>query len=803
MRLLIVVISLICFQSTMWSQQNGVIKGKVFNSMSNEPIPFAKLILIDTEIGGVSNLDGEFEIKNIPPGFYNLSVSYIGFRSRIIQEINVTSVKPIVLEISLEESSDSLNEVEVRASPFAENKESPISLINISAEEIMRNPGGNRDISKVLQSFPGVGATAAFRNDILVRGGAPSENRFYLDGIEVPNINHFATQGSSGGPVGLINVNFIRGVEFYSSAFPTNNGNALSSVISFDQKEGNYDKFNGTLTVGSSDLGLTLEGPLGKGKKSSFLFSARRSYLEFLFKALALPFLPAYNDFQYKQTYRINEKNKLTFIGLGAIDQFSLNEGVNNNETDLETIERNKYILGYLPISTQWNYTVGAKWTRYTGNGFQNFILSRNMLNNQSEKYQNNIETPANKILDYTSQEMENKFRYEHTFSKGKFKFKYGAGLETAKYNNTSYNRLVINGLVKEINLNSELEFLKYGVFAQTSRNILNNRLSLSLGIRTDANTYSSDMSNPLEQFSPRFSASYSLTDNWKINASIGRYFQLPAYTVLGYRNEANELINKTNGVKHIRADHIVAGLEFRPTAFSKITFEGFYKMYANYPFLLNDSISLANLGGDFGVIGNEPVNSSSKGRTYGVELFAQQKLRKQFFGIISYTFVVSEFTDANNNYISSAWDIRHIASVSVGRKFKNNWQIGMKFRFSGGSPYTPYNTTLSSQIPVWDVTQRGILDYSQLNSKRLKANHGLDIRIDKKWYFTKTALNFYVDIQNIYNSKIELAPYFTVVKDENENPIVNPNMPNAYEWKYLNNVSGTILPSIGLMFEF
>ncbi|MFD1551536.1 TonB-dependent receptor [Putridiphycobacter roseus] len=803
MRFTLFLLTIICLQNSLFSQQNGVIKGKIVNSISNAPIPFAKLLLVDTEIGGVSNLDGEFEINNIPPGFYNLSVSYIGFRSRLIQEINVTPVKPIVLEISLEEVSDSLTEVEVRSSPFQVNKESPISLINISAEEIMRNPGGNRDISKVLQSFPGVGATSAFRNDILVRGGAPSENRFYLDGIEVPNINHFATQGSSGGPVGLINVNFIRQVEFYSSAFPTNNGNALSSVISFDQKEGNYEKFNGTLTVGSSDLGLTLEGPLGKSKKSSFLFSARRSYLEFLFKALALPFLPAYNDFQYKQTYRINEKNKLTFIGLGAIDQFSLNEGVNDNETDAETIERNKYILGYLPVSTQWNYTVGAKWTRYTGKGFQNFVISRNMLNNKSEKYQNNIETPANKILDYTSQEMENKFRYEHTFNKGKFKVKYGAGVETAKYNNNSFNRVVINGAVKEINLNSALNFVKYGVFAQTSRNIFNNRLSLSLGIRTDANSYSSDMSNPLNQISPRFSASYALTDKWKINASIGRYFQLPAYTVLGYRNEANELVNKANGVQYIRADHFVAGLEYRPSEFSKITLEGFYKKYANYPFLLNDSISLANLGGDFGVIGNEPVNSSSKGRTYGVEVFAQQKLRKKFFGIISYTFVVSEFTDANNNYISSAWDVRHIASVSVGRKFKNNWQVGMKFRFSGGAPYTPYNTAVSSLIPVWDVTQRGILNYDQLNTLRLKPNHALDIRIDKKWYFSKTALNFYIDIQNVYNSKTELSPYFTVVKDDNENPIVNPNLPNSYEWKYLSNISGTLLPSIGLMFEF
>ena len=786
-----------------FGQNNGMVKGRVYNELTNEPVPFAKCILVDTDKGAITSLDGNFEISGIAPGFYNLEVSYVGYRKRLIQELNISNVKPIVLDIALQEMTDSLSEIEVRANPYRENSESPISLINISAEEIMRNPGGNRDISKVLQSFPGVGATVAFRNDILVRGGAPSENRFFLDGIEVPNINHFATQGSSGGPVGLINVNFIREVEFYSSAFPADYGNSLSSVIKFNQKEGSFENFNGTLTLGSSDLGLTLEGPFGKNKKSSYLFSARRSYLEFLFQALALPFLPAYNDFQYKHTYRINEKNKLVIIGLGAIDQFSLNESVNDRLDDPEAIERNEYILGNLPISTQWNYTIGAKWTRYIGNGFQNFILSRNMLNNNSIKYQDNIESEANRILDYNSREMENKFRYEHSFKKYGFKFKYGAGFETGRYTNSTFNRLAINGIVQTIDFKSELDIFKYALFFQTSRSFIKNRLTLSLGLRSDANNYSEDMNNILEQFSPRFSASFALSDRWRINANVGRYFQLPAYTVLGYRDETGNLVNKNNQVKYIQSDHLIAGLEFRPSDYSKITLEGFYKQYSNYPFLINKGISLANLGADFGVVGNEPVNSSSEGQTYGVEFFAQQKLRKNFFGIVTYTYVVSEFTDASGELVPSAWDARHIASLSLGRKFKKDWQVGLKFRFSGGTPYTPYDTDLSSQIAVWNITQQGILDYSQLNTLRLGSNHGLDIRIDKNWYLKKTTLNAYIDIQNIYNFQAEQPPIFNVIKDANGNPVVNPNAPNSYEWTTLNNVAGTLLPSIGLMFEF
>ncbi len=785
------------------SQDNGVVKGRVYNELTNEPVPFAKCLLLDTEKGAITTLDGDFIISDIKPGFYNLEISYVGYRKRIIQELNVSNVKPIVLEIALQEVGDSLTEIEVRANPYRENDESPISLINISAEEILRNPGGNRDISRVLQSFPGVGATVAFRNDILVRGGAPSENRFFLDGIEVPNINHFATQGSSGGPVGLINVNFIREVEFYSSAFPSNNGNSLSSVIEFNQKEGSFDQFNGTLTLGFSDLGVTLEGPFGKSKKSSYLFSARRSYLEFLFQALALPFLPAYNDFQYKHTYKINDKNKLVIIGLGAIDQFSLNESVNDNIEDEEQIERNKFILGNLPVSTQWNYTIGAKWTRYAGNGFQNFIVSRNMLNNKSVKFQNNIESEANRILDFVSREMENKFRYEHSLKKFGFSFKYGVGFETGRYTVDNFNKVAINGVVQTLDFQSEIDILKYAAFFQTSRSFIKNRLTLSLGLRSDANNYSDDMSNFMDQFSPRLSSSFALNDKWRVNANIGRYYQLPAYTVLGYRDETGDLVNRNNSVTYIRSDHFVSGLEYRPSTFSKITLEGFYKKYSNYPFLINKGISLANLGADFGVVGNEPTNSTSEGRTYGIEFFAQQKLRKNFFGIISYTYVVSEFTDVTGELVPSAWDARHIASVSAGRKFKKDWQLGLKFRFSGGTPYTPIDTELSSQIDVWNVTQQGILDFSQLNSLRLGVNHGLDIRVDKKWYLKKTTLNAYVDIQNIYGFQAEQPPFFNVVKDANDQPIINPMMPNSYQWRLLSNTAGTILPSVGLTFEF
>lgn len=783
------------------SAQTSTIKGRVFNSINNEAVPFANIYIDSTSVGTTSDIEGNYRITDLKPGTYSLTCSFIGFKTQISSEVNVSSARITTLDFALVEESTNLNQVVITASPFNKREESPVSLRTISSSEIYRNPGGNRDISNVIQILPGVASSSSFRNDIIVRGGAPNENRFYLDGIEVPNINHFATQGSSGGPVGMINVNFIREVDFYAGAFPANRGNALSSILEFRQIEGNDESLKGTFMLGSSDVGMTLDGPMGK--KSTFILSARRSYLQFLFKALGLPFLPTYNDFQYKQTIKVDKKNRITLIGLGAIDDFQLNTSANDDIVNEDAIRRNNYILGNLPVNTQWNYTVGANWKHFASNSFQNLVVSRNHLNNRAVKYQGNIEQEEFLLLDYNSQEIENKVRLENTVRKNGWKLNMGIGYENATYTNSTFNKIVVDGEVVDIDFDSSLPLNKFAVFSQVSKEIVKNKLLVSLGLRMDCNDYSEEMNNPLDQLSPRLSASYSMTEKLKANFNIGRYFQLPPYTIMGYRDSNDLLANKENNITYIQADHYIAGLEYNPSLLSKVTLEAFYKTYDNYPFLIRDSLSLANLGGDFGVIGNEPVNSTSFGRTYGLELLVQQKLLASIYGILSYTFVRGEFSDKNDELIASSWDNRHILNITAGKKFKNDWEVGMKFRYVGGAPYTPYDVDRSTSIDVWDVVQQGVFDWDQLNALRNPASHGLDIRVDKKWYFNEWAINAYIDVQNIYNFQAVGQPYLDVDRDDSGNPIVDPNNPLSYQISEIENVSGTVLPSIGLMIDF
>jgi hypothetical protein len=782
--------------------QSGTVKGKVLNATNNKPVEFAKIQVVDQQKGTTSLDDGSYQISGLKPGIYAFKASASGFKELIINEITVTNARTVDLDFNLEEIIKEKGQVTVKASSFVRKVESPVSLKTLNATEIERLPGANRDVSKVIAALPGVASRATFRNDIIIRGGSPGENKFYLDGIEVPNINHFATQGSSGGPVGLLNVNFIREVDFYSGAFPSNRANGLSSVLSFKQKDGNPDALITNFALGSSDAALTFDGPIGK--KSDFIFSARRSYLQFLFAALKLPILPTYNDFQYKVNYKINDKNKISFIGLGAIDQFQLNQKVNESiaKSDSNTIEFNNYIINNLPIQNQWNYTVGINYTHFAKHSFQNVVVSRNMLNNRAYRYRGLVEVPDSLLQDYTSFEAENKFRFEHTYNKNGWRVNAGIGYEYARYFNSTYNNITFQGLPVLIDFTSNLFMSKFAMFGQVNRSLFDERLNLSAGLRSDISNYSKLMLNPTDQLSPSISISYRITPQWAINANVARYHQLPSYTILGYRNAAGELVNN-DYVKYIRADHFVIGGEFLTKINSRFTLEGFYKKYDRYPFSIKDSLCLANIGSDFGVVGNEEIRSNSRGRTYGLEFLYQQKLFKGFYAVLAYTYVRSEFQDKNNVFVPTAWDSRNIVSLTGGKRFKKGWEVGFRWLFSGGSPYTPADVANSSLIQNWEINGFAFPDYSQLNTRRESNFHQLNIRVDKKIFLEKFSLNFYLDIQNAYGYKAKLAPNYLAVTDASGNYVVDPNDSSRYLLKEVENESGIVQPTIGIIIEF
>lgn len=797
-RFLFLLFFLISFQ--VFSQ--GIIRGRIISPVNNDPIPFASILILETGFAANSDEEGFFEISGIPPGLYNLRASFVGFKTVTIYEIQVSMARPVQLDIELEEATAELSEVVV-SSEFSRSEETPLSIRRLNKNEIERYPGGNRDISRVIQALPGVASTPSFRNDILIRGGAPSENKFFVDEIEVPVINHFSTQGSSGGPVGILNVNLIKNVDLITGGFPANRMDAMSSFFEIQLKEGRRDKMFTQLTLGASELTLSNEGPIGE--KTTYLFSARRSYLQGLFRLLGLPFLPTFNDFQFKSKTKLNEKTELTALGLGAIDNFVLNKDIPEDESG-EDLENRLYLLDVLPVQSQWNYATGVKLKRFRDNGFWTFVLSRNMLNNSAYKYSGNEEDVEDKLLyNYKSQESENKFRAENSIFGAGYTLKYGVNYQYSRYFIDNFDRATLSASGQVIDISSTSHFSTYGAFVSGSKNYLGDRLLLSGGVRIDGGDFAATASNPFGQISPRVSLSYQLSPNLYATANAGVYYQKPPYTVLGFRDNEGTLVNRENDVRFIRNSQLIAGLELVvPEKNRRFTAEAFYKKYSNYPSSLRNGIALANLGADFGVIGNEPVLSNAEGLAYGLEFLVQQRLLNDFYGIAALTLVRSEFTNPNTDgFVPSSWDNKIIVSLTAGKRFGKNWEIGSRWRFLGGTPYTPYDLDASGLISNWSLRGQGILNFNQINGVRLPAFHQLDLRLDKKYYFKNWNLNWYVDIQNAYNFQAKQTPLLVPIRNTEGSILIDPNDPARYQLKELKNTAGTLLPTVGIIVEF
>ena len=785
--------SLFLLVSLLTFAQTGTVKGRVYNQKNNEPLEFATIRIQGTTNGTTTDLEGNYEIV-YRPGFYRLEVSYVGYETTLSAEVHIQGNQTAFIDIAVPESSTLIDEVVVRPTFNLKKIESPVSFLTIGVSDIEKAAGVNRDVSKALQSLPGVGATDPNRNDLIVRGGGPSENVFYLDGIEIPIINHFATQGSSGGVVGIINPDFVREVNFYTGAFPANRPNALSSVMDIRQKDGSRDRIHTQVGIGASDAAFTMDGPIGD--KSTFIVSARQSYLQLLFKFIGLPFLPTYNDFQVKYKYQIDPKNELSIIGLGAIDNMTLNTDLQEDGT-----ESQRYLLDYLPVYQQWNYTIGAVYKHFSDNYFDTWVLSRNMLRNKNSKHPDNDESQP-KISDYRSDEAENKFRFERSYPDLPVKLLIGAGVAYSHYENETNRKVFSNGSLNDLIYNTKLDLWSYQAFIQASDTYLNNRLSLSLGLNTIGNNFNNNMKNPLNQVSPRFSASYRLTDKWDINANVGCYTMRPAYTTLGYKDASGLFINKNENLKHIISNQAIAGFAYEPNFKLRFNLEGFYKLYNNYPLSVTDGMSIAGKGTDYGQVGDEEIVSTGKGRAYGIEFSGKLVDYKGLNSTITYTLFKSEFTGADGIYRPSNWDTRHMVNLLGSYNLPKNWNISMRWRFVGGAPYSPIDVDLSTNKDAWSVNNRPYIDYANYNTLRLKDSHQLDLRIDKEYYFKKMMLNFYLDVQNAYNFQSENPPIYTN-KDASGMIMNDPSDPEKQLLRQLDSFSGTVLPAIGVMIKF
>ena len=765
------------------------VSGKVIDRLTRESIPYAAVVIVGVDGSGtLTDSTGVFTLENVRPGIVQLSAIQLGYRTVVTPEYRITPYTPFI-EIEMDLDPDELAASSVKPSPFLRSVESPVSVRIISLGDIDKIPGANKDIARIVRSYPGVSySPIGYRNDLIVRGGGPSENAFYIDGIEIPNINHFATQGASGGPVSILNSDLIREISFYTGSFPANRGGALSSVMDITLKDGNPDKQVFKATIGASEIGAGASGHMGD--RTTYIASVRQSYLQLLFRLLGLPMLPNYIDGQFKSRTKIDSRNEVSFIALAGFDNMKLSDSPDD--------KGDEYLLSYLPVLKQETFTVGTSYRHFSDKHIQTYSLSYSYLNNRSRKYLDNDQSAdENLILCSSALEGKAQIRFENRSYYGPWTVREGADLYFRHYDSDVYRQLMT---ATALDYGTALSFFGGGIFASADYRSPGGKLNASAGLRADGASYSDNTASFWKQLSPRVSLSYLPWESWSFNASAGFYHQLPPITALGFRTASGSLANKD--LDYMRVLSAAAGADWKYAERLFIGLEVFYKQFMDIPLSLETGVPLTCLGADYGSIGEETLVSSAIGRAYGAELLVRWLIPDKLTLVGSATLYRSEYrADEDSEYIPSAWDNRFIMNLSGVYDLPKYWSIGMKISAIGGSPYTPYDEDASSLKVVWDAAGRPVYDYTKYNQGRLDPYYQIDVRVDKNFYFRRWTLGLYLDLQNVTFSKIRQPDAYLSTGE-----IVNPDalpLAQRYALETLELWSGTIVPALGVTVEF
>lgn len=778
-----------------WAQNSGTLQGEALDALNLSPLNNWTVEVIQGTFTQETTVDeaGEFVFEALPTGLYNVRAISPSGQIQTLHEVQIRSTKPEFVSLLVERIT-SLDEVAVRADAFHRTPETPLSIKNINRSEMMRMPGAVLDLSKVIQNFPGVLPKPSFGYAIAMRGGAPNENRYLLDGISLPTVNHFSIQGASGGAVSLINLDHIQGMDLVTGGFPADVDDALSGVLQLEGRNARADRWGVRATQGGTDYGLTLEGPVGD--KTLITMSGRNSFSQHYFKLFNIPVLPTYQDAQLRVHHKIGPRKDLTIICVGGWDDYKL-------YTDGRGSDALLYNVGYIPEGTQQTEVLGARYRSFTDSGRWEYVLSRDHVGNQAEKFIGNTGLDADRQLAYSSTETNTRFNVSHHVVSKDWQWKYGLNLVLRDYGldmwNVRYNNDMAVQRIDTVDYLAQQNFMSAGAFTHLTRHYLERRLSTSVGVRMDMYTLNMTTINPLSQLSPRMSAQYHLNDSWAVQGNLGSYTQLPpAITIL-----ANTANNWSRYSYAGRVNQAATGIEFQNGQTYRFSLEGYYKDYRQMPYLWADQMAFSQAIGAYVAVGDQVSSSRAQGRAYGLELFLQQKLKGTYWWTMSYNFGYSETRlDASQEWTPTVWDNRHNINLVLGKVWGKGWQIGAKYRWATGTPYTPFDTELSAVSANWDVLQRGIFDVDQIMGERLQAYSVIDVRLDKTYNKKNYSLTWFLDLQNFTSSDIPLMPYLTVERDEAGVPLVDPMDAGKYSMKLIQSDTGRLLPTIGLILE-
>jgi hypothetical protein len=739
-------------------QPTGTIKGMVVNTESKEPVSGVNILLLTTQLGTTTDSTGRYTIDGVPAGSYSAAFQNVAYARLVRPDVIVRPDRITYVNAELKEQLIISDQVDVQSEYFRKDDLAPVSSVSFNFEEVRRAPGSAGDVSRVLMALPSVGQFNHNANDLVVRGGSPFENGFYVDGIQIPNINHFPVQGASGGPIGLINVDFLDDVTFHTGGFPATFGNRLSSIVDMKFRDGNRDAIDTQLDFSMQGIGGIIEGPL-PAKRGSWFLSGRRSYLDLILKIMGEGAVPLYGDVHAKVTLDIDSRNTLTLLDIfgSGSSEISRQSAIDNGE---ETYGRTGYNEN----------TAGATWRSFwSDHAYTVTSLSYTFITEKDD-----WNNPVDESNIVTRNDYEG---FIHLRSVGYFQIDKSKKIEAGfdgEYNPTRFENFFnsttgrLGTTLPPVSTQKDFSTSRGGVFMNYIW-IPADHLTLAIGLRGDYTAL-----NQRFRLSPRFSAGWQITERLALSGSAGIFYQALPSVILS-QEESNK------NLKDPAAIHYIAGLEYMLTVDTKFSVEVYDKEYRNLPLEPSDpSLSIIDEGRSGGSFKNY-TGLTDNGEAYarGVELLLQKKLAKDFYGLISFSLSSTRYRDYSGQWRDRAYDNRYLFCIIGGYKPNNTWEFSVRWNIAGGVPYTPFDIAQSTAARI------GIIDQTRINGERYPDYHSLSVRADKRFNFQHSSITLYFMTLNTYDRKNVIRYYWDRVHNQQK---------ADYQWGFI--------PVIGCEYE-
>ncbi len=776
-----------CLSSTGLAQQfSQTVKGRILDKESKAPIVGAVIRLSSDstyKTAAMSDEQGYFRLENIAIGRRDFTISYIGYKPMTIPDVVISSAKEVVLNVELEESIQETQEVVVTHTDKAGaiNDMSSVSTRMFRVEETERYPGSRQDPARMAANFAGVQGTNDTRNDIVVRGNAPSSLLWRLEEVDIPNPNHFNVAGSMGGPVSIINNKYLAASDFMTGAFPAMYGNAVGGVFDVRMRNGNADKYENTFQFGVLGAELTSEGPIKRSSRVSYLATYRYSTLDIL-QSLNLKIgtnaIPKYQDAGFKINFPTKKAGTFSLWGIGGISaidivvsQFKSLSEVDESYGDKNRDQYFKSSMGVAGLSHVYQVN------KHT---FIKTILSQS---GQNTSGVDNVVLrgkdglpiqPYPHILDFDMDEFKTTLGF-YVNTKINARHSYRAGFYVANYRDNLTDHLkiwgvqdstpaMIEAIPTKTRLSTSASFQLLQPYLQW-RYKIKESLTLNLGLHAQMMTLNNTwVVEPRAGIRWEFRPKQTLSFGYGIHSQMQStyiYFAIPDTLVRNgvkipnvQREEANKKLGFT------RSQHVVLGYDYNISKEFRVKIETYYQYLWNIPvYKIPSGISLINQGATFSrFFPQYEMQNTGTGQNYGVELTVEKFFSKRYFFLFSGSLFQSKYQGSNGITYSTDFNGNYVTNLLAGYELplsenkKNTLNFGTKLTYAGGRRYSPVDVQASSKI--YDIVPQ----QDKINSLQFNPYFRFDIRLAYKVNNKRVTHEIALDLVNVLNTKNVLA---------------------------------------------